>query len=161
MRRRAPSIRATCARCGKRNVEHRLFRDARGKVRPYSSCRGCEVGKQLALREAWIAANGPCAICGSRERLEVDHEEPETKVSHRVWSWSQRRRDIELQKCQVLCSRCHKKKTRAWNNAKPIQHGTDGAYTRRRCRCGACREAHRVAKAAYRNRCRSQGVTPT
>jgi hypothetical protein len=30
-----------------------------------------------------------------------------------------------------------------------IQHGTDSMYVNRRCRCEACKEAHRVAHRAY------------
>lgn len=63
-------------------------------------------------RREWIAANGPCQHCGSTERLEVDHIDPETRVTHAVWSWSKLRRDAELAKCQVLCHDCHVKKTR-------------------------------------------------
>ena len=62
-------------------------------------------------RRAWLAANGPCATCGSTERLEVDHKDPAPKVSHRIWSWSEVRRAAELAKCQVLCRKCHEAKT--------------------------------------------------
>lgn len=62
-------------------------------------------------REDWFAANGPCKSCGSVEKLELDHIEPDTKVSHTVWSWTPMRRCLELKKCQVLCRKCHRKKT--------------------------------------------------
>ena len=35
-------------------------------------------------REAWIAANGPCARCGSQRDLQVDHIDPKKKISHRI-----------------------------------------------------------------------------
>lgn len=62
-------------------------------------------------RQEWITANGPCAECGSWQALELDHIDPEQKVEHRVWSWSEARRVEELKKCQVLCESCHAKKT--------------------------------------------------
>jgi hypothetical protein len=48
-----------------------------------------------------------CARCESVERLELDHKDPSTKVSHSIWSWKKERRDEELLKCQVLCHDCH------------------------------------------------------
>lgn len=62
-------------------------------------------------RAAWFAANGPCVDCQSWESLELDHVDPNTKVSHRVWSWANARRLAELSKCVARCHRCHRKKT--------------------------------------------------
>lgn len=62
-------------------------------------------------RQAWLRENGPCVKCGSTERLEVDHINPAEKKTHAVWSWKQERRMAELKKCQVLCYKCHKKKS--------------------------------------------------
>lgn len=62
-------------------------------------------------RQSWISNNGPCAACGSLENLEVDHIDRTKKETHKVWSWSKKRRDRELNKCQVLCETCHKEKT--------------------------------------------------
>ena len=64
------------------------------------------------LRQQWLDINGPCA-CGSNIDLQVDHVDPSSKVSHRIWSWSEERRKIELVKCQALCLKCHKKKSAA------------------------------------------------
>ncbi len=50
-------------------------------------------------------------MCGSWNDLELDHINPETKVSHNIWSWSEKRRIKELKKCQPLCFGCHKKKS--------------------------------------------------
>lgn len=67
-------------------------------------------------RQNWIAQNGPCVVCGSDDRLEVDHVNPEEKQidPRNLWSMSPRnlRRIAELAKCQVLCYGCHKEKTR-------------------------------------------------
>lgn len=67
---------------------------------------------QRERRAEWIAENGPCAICGGIDSLQVDHRDPTEKVSHRIWSWAPARRLAELAKCQVLCRPCHVAKTR-------------------------------------------------
>lgn len=62
-------------------------------------------------REKWFIENGPCVKCGSWDRLELDHIDPSTKVSHLVFSWGDSKRLDELSKCQALCHICHKKKS--------------------------------------------------
>lgn len=52
-----------------------------------------------------------CAECGSTENLELDHIDPDDKGTHKIWSFSKKKREKELEKCQVLCSDCHKEKT--------------------------------------------------
>ena len=61
-------------------------------------------------RGAWFSDKA-CARCGSVEDLELDHINQDTKVDHRIWSWSAPRRRAELAKCQALCHRCHKSKS--------------------------------------------------
>lgn len=65
-----------------------------------------------ARRAAWFVGK-VCIECGSVEQLELDHVNPELKVSHNIWSWSVKRRDEELIKCVIRCFTCHKKKTLA------------------------------------------------
>jgi len=36
-----------------------------------------------------------------------------------------------------------------YSNTTKVLHGTYGGYTNHKCRCAACKEANRVAKAAY------------
>lgn len=104
-----------------------------------------------ARRTAWIAANGPCRECGGSEELEVDHVDPKTKVSHRIWSFRQEKREEELAKCQVLCKSCHQKKTNR-ENYEPVPHGTHTRYMNYKCRCDACRAAHAAKNTLYRRR---------
>lgn len=52
-----------------------------------------------------------CEFCGSSDRLELDHKDRSTKVSHRIWSWSKERREAELAKCRPLCYDCHTRKS--------------------------------------------------
>jgi hypothetical protein len=77
---------------------------------------------QAARRAAWLAENGPCVDCGTWENLEVDHADANTKVDHRVWSWSDARRVVELAKCVVRCYPCHMAKS-VQERAKGEDHG--------------------------------------
>lgn len=65
----------------------------------------------MRRRRAEFFADKVCAACGIDELLELDHVDPDVKVSHKIWSWSEERRAAEIAKCQVLCTECHKMKT--------------------------------------------------
>lgn len=79
----------------------------------------------------------------------MHHKDPTKKVSHRIWSWSKQRRELELKKCVVLCGECHKEATRL---QRLSPHGTDTRYRSETapCRCVRCTEAHRLEVARYR-----------
>lgn len=62
-------------------------------------------------RKHWFLKNGPCVKCGSKKKLELDHINPKHKIAHNVWSWKEEDRLKELDKCQVLCWKCHRIKT--------------------------------------------------
>ena len=102
--------------------------------------RAYNLARMQCRRKKWFAENGPCNGCGSPNNLELDHIDPRKKVSHRVWSWSEQRLIEELLKCQILCKKCHKQKTR-WQGLAKMTHGTISMYTNLRCRCKACRRA--------------------
>ena len=67
---------------------------------------------RVKRRREWMLQNGPCVICESWEDLELDHENPLTKVSHRIWNWRKERRELELRKCRPMCHNCHLEKTK-------------------------------------------------
>jgi hypothetical protein len=98
-------------------------------------------------RRVWLENNGPCVKCGSDENLQVDHVDPKLKISHKVWSWSEKRRNTELAKCQILCSNCHKKKTKS--ERPESAHGTARRYVKYRCRCEICRTWKRKDRQKY------------
>lgn len=102
------------------------------------------------LRIAWLKDNGPCKKCGSSENLEVDHIDRTTKISHRVWSWSEQRRVAELAKCQVLCRACHINKTCDDLGERILVHGTVGRGYDRGCKCSACLGARAKQQREYR-----------
>lgn len=114
--------------------------------------------RYVAQRRADFFADKTCVQCGTTEDLQLDHIDPSTKVEHRIWTWSAARREVELAKCQVLCRPHHEKKT-ARENSRPIPHGTDAGYTKRKCRCLLCREEHRRVKREWRAMRRAQGLS--
>lgn len=107
-------------------------------------------------RDEWLREHGPCVNCGSSEHLEVDHIVGADKVDHRLWSWTQARREAELAKCQVLCRRCHLAKSCATGVWGRPEHGTASMYDRGKCRCEPCRAAKMVAKRLYWQRRRER-----
>lgn len=103
---------------------------------------------QRKRRLKWLRNNGPCKSCGSWRELQVDHKDPRKKITHRVWSWSEKRRSKELRKCQALCKPCHKRKSDEAMR-RPAIHGSSSCY-RRGCRCELCRFTHSVEMKKYR-----------
>lgn len=103
-------------------------------------------------RREWLAENGPCVRCGSSENLQVDHIKPGTKVDHKVWSWSEARRKKELAKCQVLCRKCHIKKSMECGERRVAQHGGPQMYQHYKCRCDLCRAWKSESDKKYRKR---------
>src|SRR6185437_9581694 len=112
-----------------------------------------DIAERHAYQLRWIAnrrkkyflTNGPCVKCGSWDNLELDHINPDLKIDHRIWNWSEERRSAELAKCQILCHDCHLSKTHD-DRRRNIPHGTDSTYTAHACRCDLCREAHRLKR---------------
>lgn len=94
-----------------------------------------------ARREEWISSHGPCSLCGSSEKLEVHHLDPATKVTHKIWSYSEVRRLQELAKCVVLCNPCHKAQT-AQRYQLLTPHGSEHKYRKYGCLCDKCRLAY-------------------
>ena len=90
---------------------------------------------------------GVCVNCCTEENLQFDHVLPEEKhfsISIHLSDMSVERILPELQKCQLLCTDCHKYKTREDRRTRlgiEIKHGTLNAYHNRGCRCELCRDA--------------------
>ena len=57
---------------------------------------------------------GYCSKCGSKQNLEIDHIDRSDKLFNptKLWSRNSNFRASELAKCQVLCKKCHLKKTK-------------------------------------------------
>lgn len=85
---------------------------------------------------------GKCSKCGSTENLHFDHIDPKSKKF--IISDNLDRNEVDLvnevNKCQILCLKCHRQKTRDnWEFGMPKpQHGTLWMYKRYKCRCSKC-----------------------
>ena len=90
---------------------------------------------------------GECVVCGTEDRLEIDHIDPTLKSFSipKLWSVSQKRFDEELSKCQLLCKFHHEEKSVNEHGKKRAKgtHGTVSSY--RYCKCPECK----AAKSAY------------
>ncbi len=99
-----------------------------------------------------------CSVCESKKDLEIDHKNPESKSFNLAkaisgWNWEKVLKEVE--KCQLLCSDCHKQKTRKdlsekFGQREIWEHGTIAGY--RHCRCDECRKAKRDYMREYRNK---------
>lgn len=71
-------------------------------------------------RDSWIKDNGPCSHCGSSINLQVDHIDFRLKEfsASQLWSRSEKIREKELKKCQVLCGKCHLEKSKKEGSLK-------------------------------------------
>ena len=108
-----------------------------------------------ARRRSWLEKNGPCVDCGSFKGLEVHHVDKFKKVTHRVWSWCEKRRLEELLKCGVLCVKCHRRRT-ARDRRSHLRHGMYGMYAAMGCRCELCRSANAERVRTQRLRTQAQ-----
>jgi len=105
----------------------------------------------IAQRRSEFFADRRCVDCGNDERLELDCRDTATKVSHRIWSWSDARREAELAKYEVRCASCRRKRLAA----EQTRHGTRGRYEKG-CRCDACKAAKARRNKEYRSNHRDE-----
>ena len=65
---------------------------------------------------------GKCVECGATERLQFDHINPLEKSFNISSNLNRENLDEELDKCQLLCFKCHLEKTKnEWLNGKLYQ----------------------------------------
>lgn len=97
---------------------------------------------------------GKCNKCGSVERLEIDHKNPDDKIFSvtLLLSFSKQRVNEEIKKCQLLCKKCHIEKNilEAGNKPSKDNHGSLSCYQHQRCRCRLCKDAQRDWTRKYR-----------
>lgn len=104
---------------------------------------------------------GCCKLCGSVEKLEVDHltwadKHPDIVGKGFPYTWAWFRIEEELKKCQLLCKICHEEKTFKEKNA--FTHGTRSMYAVHKCRCPSCKEWNtlNMQKKRHRQRFRAK-----
>lgn len=96
---------------------------------------------------------GECSVCGSDDRLEIDHIDRSDKVTEVGSLASNEEKFIaELKKCQLLCHDCHMKKT-VEERGQTLAKGTHGTLSSiRYCKCDICKEAYREYQREYRKK---------
>lgn len=104
-----------------------------------------------ARRAAWFA-DKTCADCGSSDELELDHVDPQAKVSHRIWSWSAARREPELAKCEPRCHLCHLERTKEQARRRYCPQGHDTWEDGGRDSRHHCKRCEREYMREYRKR---------
>lgn len=85
---------------------------------------------------------GSCVSCGATSNLEFDHVIPEDKsfiIAGNSIELGLERILPELQKCQLLCRKCHREKTNS--DIAVGEHGMPSMYSNKGCRCDKCRIA--------------------
>lgn len=98
-------------------------------------------------RRQWVASKGgACVDCGSKKRICVQFPGGRTMVP---WSFSAPKREAMLKDAFLRCRKCVDKIAVANRPKKPPKHGTENTYGRHRCRCDACRLAHRVFRSPH------------
>ena len=112
-------------------------------------------------QEAIESLGGRCVVCGTNQELEFDHKTPVNKTFSisRLWNVKKEKYIKEIRKCQLLCKKCHIKKTREERGQKNARetHGTLSSY--RYCKCKLCKDANNKYMREYKRRVRSKTVT--
>jgi hypothetical protein len=87
---------------------------------------------------------GVCMQCDASDQLEFDHVDWRTKDFTIASNWAMKDRakfDLELLKCQLLCSTCHEEKTQVDKQEMGLvgfTHGTVYAWMKVKCECDIC-----------------------
>ncbi len=90
---------------------------------------------------------GKCSNCESKENLEFDHIDKNTKsypIGEKILNFSKEKLLEELKKCQLLCKSCHLDKSKRCGDLSKIpwnkgmrSHGAQGYG--KGCRCEICK----------------------
>lgn len=101
--------------------------------------RGYQKARYEKRRTGFIEElGGVCVQCNSVDELEFDHINPDTKsfnVAKKMANGAIAVLREEIAKCQLLCKKCHKKKSVA---EEEVGHG-EGLTGKKNCSCDLCR----------------------
>ncbi len=134
------------------------IRDSREKYNAYMRKKHLERYHRLR-KEAIDQLGGCCVGCGSRENLELDHIDPKSKSFEVSKFLSVSLEDFrkELKKCQLLCRKCHVKKTLKEQGKLPTgTHGTLSTYSHGKCRCQKCKDTWNAYSRKYKREWRKR-----
>jgi hypothetical protein len=90
-----------------------------------------------------------CCICGSSDKIEIHHLDKSKKKTHRIWTYKEETILRELDKCIIICKKCHQK-IHSDERRKNVKHGSSTMYDSYKCRCILCRKHHSEKMKNYR-----------
>lgn len=99
---------------------------------------------RLFMDDLIVRFGSVCVHCGATERLQFDHVDWRTKYFSIATNWAMKDRnafELELLKCQLLCSPCHDTKTESDKQEMGLTgytHGTVYAWMKCKCECKVC-----------------------
>ena len=98
---------------------------------------------------------GKCKMCGDKKGpFHIDHKDSKKKTMRAadVHSTADSKVKEEMKNFQLLCTKCHKKKTHdEWDYSVPKPRcGTYWMYRRHGCRCDSCCKAYKDKMKEYR-----------
>ncbi len=126
---------------GRKNKKPKIPKAAEARAVRFPRDRAVHTRYVKRHREEWVAANGPCAKCGSSEGLVTAYRDPASanRMASTIWAQSAAVRDIELAKCHVICGQCYLADQAAERRGRGFKHGTQSMYRKHGCRCDECR----------------------
>lgn len=112
------------------------------------------------MDEARNKLGGKCCKCGSINNLQLDHVNIKTKsftIGH-LWNKSKEIFNSEVDKCQLLCEKCHQEKTLIdlGRVSARSTHGTLSSY--RYCKCELCKNAKSEYTKNFRRKKKNGGL---
>lgn len=127
-------------------------------MREYMANRYHQTRKRILDR-----LGGKCVRCGTSEGpLHLDHKDASKKTMRAsdLHSVNDQKFENELKNLQILCSECHKNKTKnSWDYGSNVNRPTHGSYwfyRKYRCRCPACVKAYTEKQKEWRQDLKSK-----
>lgn len=131
--------------------------------------------KNQASYRAWFTRNyaerrlyainylgGKCIVCGTIEELEFDHKDPYTKTRSidQCLMLTKYQLNRELDKCQLLCKKHHKEKSKKEQALQFCKRGHSRVgNTTKDGHCLTCKRSMNIVyKRRYNNKCRRGGT---
>lgn len=111
-----------CRACYKKNWDNRYYENHAHYRNSHNLSRN-KIREQNARKIFEYLEKHPCVKCGESDPivLEFDHRDRSDKIgniSNLITDSSWERIEIEIQKCDVLCANCHRRKSAAEFNYK-------------------------------------------
>jgi hypothetical protein len=105
--------------------------------------------RRYSEQREWFVSllGGRCKRCGTQQQLEIDHIDP-SKKKIRLGALFTKKTIVAalielVEKCQLLCERCHAQKSaeEAMAKARRFEHGTVYGWMKAKCDCQICTTA--------------------